>query len=205
MRIGLLGPSDGDVAALGRASEFVLNSARVQRAIYLGVDGALDRAVAAWARKLVGGVDPSDDAAWRRAVDTALDGTAAEIDRFVAQERARHRLRALEALPDAFSRTMEMVGDRVAVLIHDKAALDEEDILAASILVFGKSDTPLIKKVGSRWFVSPGPLGAQGGGIAVLEDDGAEVVLTFYDLGGRETAREILSIARATKMHVQGG
>ena len=70
MRLGLLGPAGTDVGALGRAAEFLLNGARVHRAIYLGNDGALDRAVAAWARKLVGD-DPSDDAAWRRAADVA--------------------------------------------------------------------------------------------------------------------------------------
>ena len=42
----------------------------------------------------------------------------------------------------------------VAVLIHDKALLDEEDILAANLLVYGKSETPMVKKIGSRWFVS---------------------------------------------------
>src|SRR3954471_17544771 len=117
MRLGLLGPAGSDVGALGRAAEFLLNSARVHRAIYLGNDGALDRAVAAWARKLVGD-DPSDDAAWRRAADIAALGTAQQIDKFVQTERARLRLKTLEALPEQISRTIEMVGDRVAVLIH---------------------------------------------------------------------------------------
>src|SRR6185295_3299214 len=82
MRLGLLGPSHGDVGALGRGAEFLLNGVRVHRAIYLGNDGTLDRAVAAWARKLVGD-DPSDDAAWRRAADIAVEGTPDQIDKFV--------------------------------------------------------------------------------------------------------------------------
>src|SRR5579863_10211002 len=112
MRLGLLGPAGGDVGALGRAAEFLLNAARVHRAIYLGNDGALDRAVAAWARKLVGD-DPSDDGAWRRAADVAVTGTPVVIDKFVAAERARLRLKALETLPERTSRSIEMVGDRV--------------------------------------------------------------------------------------------
>ena len=91
MRLGLLGPSNGDVGALGRAAEFLLNGPRVHRAIYLGTDGALDRAVAAWARKLVGD-DPSDEAAWKRAAEMALGGTPEQIDKFVQSERARLRL-----------------------------------------------------------------------------------------------------------------
>jgi hypothetical protein len=203
MRLGLLGPAGSDVGALGRAAEFLLNGARVHRAIYLGNDGALDRAVAAWARKLVGD-DPSDDAAWSRAADIAVEGTAQQIDKFVQTERARLRLKSLEALPEQIARTIEMVGDRVAVLIHDKALLDEEDILAANLLFFGKSEGPLVRKIGARWFVTPGPIGSEGGGIAVLDDEGDEVNITIYDSTGNPTQREALTVQRATKMRVQG-
>ena len=175
----------------------------MSRAVYLGVDPSLDKAVAAWARRLVGD-DPSDDAAWKRAAEMALTGTPGEIDHFVAIERARMRLKALETLPHG-GRTIEMVGDRVAILIHDKAQLDEEDILAANLLVFGRSAEPLVKKIGTRWFVSPGQLGTKGGGIAILDDEEPEVVCTVYDGHGKQTAREILTVVRATKIRVQGG
>jgi hypothetical protein len=204
MRLGLLGPSEGDVASLGRAAEFLLNGAKVNRAIYLGTDGALDRAVSAWARKLVGD-DPSDENAWKRAVDIAVKGGPAELDKFVQIERARLRLKALESLPEKVNRTIEMFGDRVAVLIHDKALLDEEDILAANILVFGKAEAPLIKKIGGRWFVTPGIIGAPAGGLAVIEDDQDEVVATVYDGTGKPTAKETLTLQRGAKMRVQGG
>ncbi|HEY8073251.1 MAG TPA: hypothetical protein VIF62_04060 [Labilithrix sp.] len=203
MRLGLLGPSGGDVGALGRAAEFLLNGARVHRAIYLGNDGALDRAVAAWARKLVGD-DPSDDGAWRRAAEVALKGTPEQIDKYVASERARQRLKSLEALSEQVSRTIEMIGDRVAVLIHDKALLDEEDILAANLLFYGKSDGPLVKKIGARWFVTPGPIGSAGGGLAVLEDDGPDILVKIYDSTGKPGIEEALTQTRAAKMRVQG-
>lgn len=203
MRLGLLGPAGTDVGALGRAAEFLLNGARVHRAIYLGNDGALDRAVAAWARKLVGD-DPSDDGAWKRAADIALKGSAEQLDKFVSTERARLRLKSLEALPEEISRTIEMVGDRVAVLIHDKALLDEEDILAANLLFFGKSEGPLIRKIGARWFVTPGPIGCEGGGIAVLDDEKDDITITIYDSSGKATQKEALSVSRAPKMRVQG-
>ena len=204
MRLGLLGPSEGDVASLGRAAEFLLNSAKVNRAIYLGNDSALDRAVSAWARKLVGD-DPSDENAWKRAAEIALRGTPEHIDRFVQIEKARLRLKALESLPEKVSRTIEMFGDRVAVLIHDKAQLDEEDILAASILVYGRSEGPLVKRVGGRWFVTPGHIGSTGGGLAVIEDTNDDVVVTIFDGSGKATTKETLTLQRATKMRVQGG
>lgn len=206
MRLGLLGPlgpKSGDITALGRAAEFLLNGARVHRAIYLGNDGALDRAVAAWARKLVGD-DPTDENAWRRAAEVAASGTHEQIDKFVATERARMRLKKLETLPEGALRTIEMISDRVAVLIHDKALLDEEDILAANLLCFGKNDAPLVKKIGTRWFVSPGPIGCEGGGAAVLDDEQDDIVVTIYDSTGKASHREVLAVARTTKMRVQG-
>ncbi|MBX3211630.1 MAG: hypothetical protein KF850_06325 [Labilithrix sp.] len=196
MRLGLLGPAGGDVGALGRAAEFLLNGVRVHRAIYIGNDGALDRAVAAWARKLVGD-DPSDEGAWARAATVALKGTPQTIDRFVATERARLRLKALEALPEQVARTIEMVGDRVAVLVYDKSQLEEEDIVAANILLYGKSEGPQIRAVGARWFVTPGPIGSRGGGLAVLDDEQQEVVVTIYDAAGKPTHREALGTPSA--------
>ena len=203
MRLGLLGTAGGDVGGLGRAAEFLLNRARVHRAIYLGADGALDRAVAAWAKKLVGD-DPSDDAAWRRALGVALEGTPERIDRFVSTERARHRLKCLETLPEGAARTVEMVGDRVAVLIHDKALLEEEDIVAANLLVYGKSEAPLVRRIGTRWFLTPGPIGCPGGGLAVLEDDKDEITVTIYDVTGTPSHTETLAMARTARMRVLG-
>jgi hypothetical protein len=203
MRLGLLGPAEGNIAGLGKAAEFLLNAAKVDRAIYLGADDALESAVVTWAMRLVGR-DPTDDGAWRRAATLAEGGPASEIDRFVRAERARLRLRALESLPSDVSRTIEMIGDRVAVLIFDKALLDEEDIFAANLILYGKSDAPLIKRVGARWFVTPGRIEATGG-IAVLDDAKEDVVATLYDAEGRATLAETVSASRSTKMRVQGG
>ncbi len=203
MRLGLLGPSEGDTAGLGRAAEFLLEAGKVNRVIYLGADGALDTAVATWARKLVGD-DPSNDASWKRAADIAATGSPEEIDKFVLVERARMHLKLLEALPPG-GRTIEMVGDRVAVLIHDKAHLDEEDILAANLLIYGKSDAPMVKKIGSRWFVSPGHIGAGGGGLAILDDAESDIIVTVHDLTGKITICETLLVQRATKVRIQGG
>jgi hypothetical protein len=204
MRLGLLGPALGNSANLGRAAEFVLNVARVDRAVYLGDDGALESVVATWAERLVG-PDPTDDGTFRRAAAVAVTGNSAQIDRFVISERARLRLRALESLPGGERRTIEMVGDRVAVLIHDKALLDEEDIASANLLVYGKSDEPLVRKIGARWFISPGVIGSATGGVAVIEDRDEKVFAEIFDDHGTRTMTERLDIARKTTTKVQGG
>jgi hypothetical protein len=202
VRLGLLGPADGDVAGLARAAEFLLDGALVDRAIYLGDDRSLEAAVVSWAMRLVGH-DPTDEGAWEQAAELALRGTPAQIDWFVRAQRARLRLRALESLPSGQSRTIEMIGDRVAILLHDKGLLDEEDIFAAHLLVYGRSDGPLVKRIGNRWFMTPGPIG-EGGGVAVLDEDDDQITATLYDVSGRPCGTHPLTVSRAANLRVQG-
>jgi hypothetical protein len=204
MRLGLLGPSSSGAGDLGKAAEFILNVARVDRAVYLGDDGALDSTVTRWAERLVG-PDPTDDGTFRRAAALAVKGDPKTIDAFVVSERARLRLRALESLPRGVARTIEMIGDRVAVLIHDKAHLDEEDIASANLLVYGKSAEPLVKRIGTRWFISPGVLGCASGGVAVIEDNDETIVAEIFDETGTCTLTESLEMTRKTTTRVQGG
>ena len=201
--MGLLGPANGDLAALARTAEFLLNGAKVTRAIYLGADDALEETVGMWAESLVG-ADPSDDGVWERAFAAATMGTADQLDAFLRAERARLRLKSLERLPPQELRTVEMFGDRVAVLIHDKALLDEEDIFSAHFLIYGKGEGALLKKIGPRWFMTPGPVGAPGCGALVLDDSGERVVATLYDASGRAGATHTLSTGHMAKMSVQG-
>jgi hypothetical protein len=203
VRLGLLGPANGDLAALARTAEFLLNGAKVARAIYLGADEAIEDTVAVWAESLVG-PDASDRGVWSRAFPVAAGGTTEQLDTFLRAERARLRLRALERLPPQELRTVEMLGEHVAVLIHDKALLDEEDIFSATLLVYGKSESALVKPIGSRWFMTPGPIGRPGCGAMVLDDSGEELVAIVYDADGRPAHRETLSTRRSTKMSVQG-
>jgi hypothetical protein len=202
MRFGLLGPANGDLAGLARCAEFLLNSARVTRAIYLGDDDALEDTVALWAESLVG-PHPSDEGIWERALPVVAGGSPDQLDTFVRAERARLRLKSLERLPPEQLRTIEMFGDRVAVLIHDKALLDEEDIFAATFLVYGLSAGPLVKRIGPRWFLTPGPIGSTQGGCAVLEDPGDDVIVTVYDGEGRTSVSETMPVRRGPNLNIR--
>jgi hypothetical protein len=202
VRLGLLGPAEGDLAALARTAELLLNRARVTRAIYLGADDALEDTVALWAESLVG-PDASDKGLWDRAFAVAAEGSPEQIETFLRSERARLRLKSLESLPPRELRSIEMFGDRVAVLVHDKALLDEEDIFAATFLVYGKSDGPLVKKIGPRWFLTPGPIGRGDGGAVVLDDADDEVVATFYDGEGHPVRSERLPATRLARVSVK--
>jgi hypothetical protein len=202
VRLGLLGPAEGDLAALARTAELLLNRAKVTRAIYLGADDALEDTVALWAESLVG-PDATDKGLWDRAFAVAAEGSPEQLQTFLRSERARLRLRSLESLPPRELRSIEMFGDRVAILVHDKALLDEEDIFAATFLVYGKSEGPLVKKIGPRWFLTPGPIGSIDGGAVVLDDSADDVAATFYDGEGRAVRSEKLPAARLAKLSVR--
>ena len=59
----------------------------------------------------------------------------------------------------------------------------------------------MIKPIGSRWFLSPGPLGA--GGMMVLDDGSGTVELSLYDGECRELRRERLVAAVGGRLKVQ--
>ncbi|MEZ4221156.1 MAG: hypothetical protein R3B13_09510 [Polyangiaceae bacterium] len=199
MRLGLLGPATDRLDVLERAARFLHEDARAERVVYLGLDGALDRVVEKWATSLVG-ADAGEGALFARAAERCAEGSPMDIDAFVAAEREREALRAFEALPGDGTRLMELLGGRVAVLIHDKANLDEDDIASATFLVFGKSPDPLVKPVGSRWFLAPGHLGDFG--LMLLEERADGVHLALFDSVCREIRRERLVAAPSARISV---
>ena len=205
MRLGILGPAYDDLVGLARAAQYLVDDAQADKVIYLGDDGALERVVIGWAQEIVGGADPREEALFERAAARCAKATADEIDRFVEGERARLRLKVFVSLPSGTSRSIEILDGRVAIFLHDKAALDEEDIAAASLLVFGKSAEPLIRRVGARVFISPGPIGGAGG-IAMLDDSVGAVKIEILNGAGAIIAQDLLGTpAGAGKMRVQGG
>src|SRR3954469_3930868 len=159
MRLGILGPAYDDMIGLARAAQLLLDEAHVEKVLYLSDDGALERVVVSWARDLVGD-NPSGEALFERAAERCAAATPIAIDNFVESERARLRLNVFMSLPSGQSRTIEILDGRVVLFVYDKAMLDEEDIAAAQLLVFGKAREPLMRRVGARMFLSPGPIGS---------------------------------------------
>jgi hypothetical protein len=202
MRFGVLGPANGDLAALEEGASLLLFEYNAEEVIYLGPDDALDRLVLEWARRLVG-TDPSQDGIWERAARHCSTARYDEIDRFVDAERKRERLKTLKCLPAATSRTVEIFEGRLAVFLHDKALLDEEDILPATLLVFGKSSEALVRQVGARTFVSPGEIAAGKGGVALFSDEpNGDLNVSLFEPGGTLLESHHVSSARIGKFRV---
>jgi hypothetical protein len=191
MRFGILGPANGDTRALEDAVQLLLFQLEADQVIYLGDDSAIDQLVLGWARAWVG-ADASDEGRWARAAQACREASPRAIDDFIARERRRERLKDLKCLASE-QRTVEMLDGRVAVLVHDKAMLDEDDILPASVLIFGKSAKPLVRQVGSRTFVSPGELRPGTGGVAMFfDDDRGAMAVSIYEPGGAVLETRVL-------------
>ncbi|MGF1465721.1 MAG: hypothetical protein ACFCGT_06275 [Sandaracinaceae bacterium] len=197
MRLGLLGPSQGDEDAIRDAVEFLLGDAEVDEALYLGEDdGALERVLSAVAKDLFGG-PPSDDTFLDRAAELGARGTPEQIDALLEADASLRRLATIRKLPPSPTRAVEMLADRIMLAVHDKAVLDEEDIANAHLIVYGRSEQASLRRFGPRAFLTPGPLTARKVLLIDVEEQGLLTVSLFETTGlpvwretvGRKTAR----------------
>lgn len=201
MKLGLLGPA-ADSKSLEAAALGLKQKVGADRIIYLGADQKLGELVDGWARALVG--EPAtEEALLARATARCATASPYQIDQFIRRERELAGLRMYASLPNGRARSVDILGGRVVVLIHDKALLEEDDILPAALLIFGKSPEPLIKQIGRRWFLSPGTFPT--GGIMVVSDEDDELQATVYrpDFSVQESLR--LHAESSLKMRIQGG
>ncbi len=203
MRIALLGPCANHRADLRQAATFVLETANADRAVYLGGDEALDEMVAEWAAEIVHG-DAGPAGVWDRTLDL-LDPhvDASEIRETLAREQALEPLRRLEQLPRGTGRSLELFGSRVAILVDDRERLDDEDLATAEIVIYGKSPEARVRRVGARWFLSPGAMGSDCG-VLLLEETERDLRATFHDPTGKLRASETLTKAQTAKLRVRG-
>lgn len=201
MRLGLLGPCGGHERELEVAARALRDRLGAERVVYLGADQALDLIVERWAVDLVGG-QGTDATLMARATSVCLNADAKAIDLFVQHEKEREELRMFESLPGSTTRSVELIASKVAVLLYDKAYLEEEDILPASALVFGKNREPLIKQIGRRWFLSPGSF--PGHGVMLLDDESGELRASIFSATLEPGESRILEAPKALRMRALG-
>lgn len=197
MKIGLIGPAK-DPAIIRRAAETFL-ALDVDQAIYLGDAKVLEDVTRTWAQELGDG-DTRDFLS--RAVDMAIGGSPMQIEALLKSERGVRSLERLRALPPAPARAVEMLGEKICLLVQDKGILDEEDIANAAIIVYGNSSKRLLKRFGPRYFFTPGPLDAGVLGMLEVDEEGHAAIVTV-DTEGVEIDRDTLQAA-GTKMTVAG-
>jgi hypothetical protein len=198
MRIGLLGPADGNLALLREATEFLLRDCGVDQAVYLGPDDdAVDQVVERWAQQVMGQSAAGENAFLNEAVKLALEGDAERIRALLSRDEEVRRLTALRCLPPPPTRAVEVFDDKVVLFVHEKSLLDQEDIANAFLVVYGRSRACALNRFGPRTFFTPGPLKA--GRIALLEPaaDGSLALVQYDPQTGEPVGRDVLQTRHA--------
>ncbi len=178
MRLGLIGPAATDADALEQAARLLVSDFEADTLVYLADDEALHRFVEAHA--------PSSGATSieQRVSEVAASGSPADIENVVRKLRGARYLEKLHVVPPPPTRALEMVDDRIVLLIRSKASIEEEDVINSNVVIYGDAKEPTFKRFGPRCFFSPGPLAA--GCVGLLDDrsEAAGVVLRAVDLDG---------------------
>ena len=211
MKIGLLADSSGDIDALDRGTE-LLQQQGAERLFFLGgrypdVDEMiLRRRARRRGDRAYSDQDFIDDVAAFLGASTG--GTMGRLQGADEEDRLRSRFSRVpcsESLeyrdPNVPKKLVELVGDTLACLVHDKGDLVKDDMLNAVLLIHGKSPEPNVVQIGPRFFVTPGRLaGASEQTCALLEMAPAELRFHAFTLEGREI--KTLAFPRGSKNKV---
>ncbi len=193
--MGFIGPADTDAAALEQAAKLLICDLEVDAVIYLGEDDALRDFVAAHESK------DSDHTIEQRVADVAATGSADDIEDVLRELRGAHYLGKLQVAPPAPRRAMEMLDDRIVLIVRNKSTVGEEDVINSNVVVYGDATELMFKRFGPRCFFSPGPLDV--GHVGLLDDrsESGGVVLKAINLSGEVAWSEPIQ-GRGAKMMV---
>jgi len=182
MRLGFIGPANTDAVALERAAKLLICDLEVDAVIYLGEDDALGDFVAAH--------ESDGNGLEQRVAEVAATGSADDIEDVLRKLRGARYLGKLRVAPPAPRRAMEMLDDRIVLIVRNKSTIGEEDVINSNVVVYGDATELMFKRFGPRCFFSPGPLGM--GHIGLLDDrsESGGVVLKAIDLSGEVSLSE---------------
>jgi hypothetical protein len=221
--IGILSDSHGDLAALNAAYE-LLREKGARRFMFVGGRYTdLDAWVLEQREKSRGGREYSDMdfladvTQWLSSKDSLprppafaeapADFSAEEDRRLVMERFARVPERdCLQYMDPSIPRKMlDMVGDALCCLVHDKNDLTREDLLNATIFIHGKESEPKVVQIGPRYFLTPGRLaGAAEQTCALLEKVDRDLRFTAFRLDGSVVLEpQTIQLGRGTKLSVK--
>jgi hypothetical protein len=124
----------------------------------------------------------------------AAFGTAWELGRAI-EELARVREKILRAPergclawqdPSVPKKVMDLIGDTLCCVVHDKNDLEKEDMVNAAVLVHGGESEPKMVQIGTRVFVTAGRLvGGKEPSVGLLELLERQLSFSAFALDGR--------------------
>ena len=178
MRLGFIGPAHTDTVALEQAAKLLICDLEVDTVVYLGDDAAL--------RDFVASHEPDGDgqSIEQRVAEVAATGSVGDIQDVLRELRGARYLGKLRVAPPSPRRAMEMLDDRIVLIVRNKSTIGEEDVINSNVVVYGDATSLMFKRFGPRCFFSPGPLDV--GHVGLLDDrsETGGVVLKAIDLTG---------------------
>lgn len=223
--IGVLADSNGDVAAIDAAYE-LLRGKGARRFLFAGGRYSdLDEWIAWKKQQARGGTGYSDldfladVSSWLNAGEQVerppafseevkpgapkTEDLSRVLDKFT---RTPERDSLQYRTPDIPKKVVDMLGDTLCCLVHDKNDLDREDLLNANVFIHGKTSEPKIVQIGPRYFVSPGALsGAAEQTCGYLEVADKQLYFSAFRLDGHTIIdRQLLGAdKKKTKLSVK--
>ena len=200
--IGVFSDSDGDLTAFDAALK-LLASKGARRFLFAGGRFEDLDAWVKWKREEVKAKSDYSGEDFLEDVKNYLIGLD-QVDRPAAFGTAHEEVREIEELtrmkdkilrsPEKGSlawqdtavprKVLEMVGDSLCCLVHDKNDLDKEDMINAVVLVHGKEADPKVVQIGPRTFITPGTLKGKKPTVGLLETLERQVVYSAFTLDG---------------------
>ncbi len=222
--IGLMSDSHGDLAAFDAAYE-LLRGKGAQRFMFLGGrytdldEWILDRRERSRGGREYSGADFIEDVAKWLAVTEQKprprslsvgddDLKALEEDPLLVREnflRTPER-ESLQYRDPAIPRKMlDMLGDTLCCLVHDKNDLSRDDLVNALVFIHGKESEPKLVQIGPRYFLTPGRLaGAAEQTCALLEREDRNVRYTAFRLDGKVVVEpQLMLLDRRSKLTIK--
>ena len=107
--------------------------------------------------------------------------------------------------PNVANKAVDMLGDALACVVHDKNDLNREDLLNATIFVHGREPEPKVVQIGPRFFITPGKLtGAAEQTCALIEVVDRSLRFTALRLDGKVLVdRQPIELSRKTRLSVK--
>ncbi|HET9451811.1 MAG TPA: hypothetical protein VFO83_13045 [Aggregicoccus sp.] len=211
--IGLLADSHGDLAAFDAAYE-VLRQRGARRFIFAG--GSY-RDLDDWLHLRSQRPRAFPDATLVREEQGRLLAPAHEPEAAAAgveEEPARIRERFTRApergcreyLDPAVPRKLvELVGDTLCCVVHEKNDLSRDDLENAAVFIHGNASEPGLVQIGPRSFLTPGPLsGVAQRTCALLERFEGQLRFSAFSLEGQAVGEpRVLALERRSKVSVR--
>ncbi len=219
--IGIVSDSHGDLAAFDAAYE-LLRAKGARRFIFLGgrysdlEEWILDRRERSRGGREYSGADFLDDVArWLATTEQkprprSLAGAEApaDDDPLLVREnflRTPERDSLQYRDPSIPKKLLDMVGDTLCCVVHDKNDLTRDDLVNALVFIHGKDAEPKVVQIGPRYFLTPGRLaGAAEQTCALLERVDRNLRFTAWRLDGQQVLEPtMLMLDRRSKLTVK--